>query len=75
MAKQISHLKVMMEKGDLINIGDDISISLMSTGRKVKVSIKAPIEMEIRTLRLEPRQSNYGAIKPKEEKSNEYVDD
>ena len=55
MPKKICTLKVDLNQGDEVQIGDDIRLKLVTQGRKPQIKIHAPASVDIRLLRLEAR--------------------
>ena len=47
-------LKLMLEKGDKILVGDDIIITVMALGKRPQVHIDAPQEVNLRHIKADP---------------------
>jgi len=47
-------LKLMLEKGDKILIGDDTIITVMALGKRPQVHIDAPQEVKLRHIKADP---------------------
>ena len=52
--EDIMGLKLMLDKGDKILIGDDIIVSVLSTGRRPQLQIDAPHEVKLKHIKLDP---------------------
>ena len=47
-------LKLMLETGDKILMGDDTIISVLTTGRRPQIQIDAPPEVKLRHIKSDP---------------------
>lgn len=47
-------LKLMLDKSDKILIGDDIIVSVLSTGRRPQIQIDAPQDVKLKHIKLDP---------------------
>ena len=47
-------LKLMLEPGDKILMGDDTIISVLTTGRRPQIQIDAPPEVKLRHIKSDP---------------------
>ena len=47
-------LKLMTETGDKVLIGDDIIISVLTTGKRPQIQIDAPQEVKLRHIKSDP---------------------
>ena len=47
-------LKLMTETGDKVLIGDDIIISVLTTGKRPQIQIDAPMEVKLRHIKSDP---------------------
>lgn len=49
-------LKLMLEKGDKILVGDDTIITMMALGRRPQIHIDAPAEVKLRHIKADPEK-------------------
>lgn len=52
--EEIMGLKLMTETGDKVLIGDDIIISVLTTGKRPQIQIDAPQEVKLRHIKSDP---------------------
>ena len=68
MPKKICTLKVDLNQGDEVQVGEDVRIKLVTTGRKPQIQIHAPTSVDIRLFRLEARVTRQASrLTPKDE--------
>lgn len=49
-------LKLMLEKGDKVLIGDDTIITVMGLGKRPQIHIDAPSEVKLRHIKADPEK-------------------
>ena len=49
-------LKLMLEKGDKILVGDDTIITVMALGKRPQIHIDAPAEVKLRHIKADPEK-------------------
>jgi hypothetical protein len=49
-------LKLMLEKGDKILVGDDTIVTVMALGRRPQIHIDAPADVKLRHIKADPER-------------------
>lgn len=49
-------LKLMLEKGDKILVGDDTIVTVMALGRRPQIHIDAPADVKLRHIKVDPEK-------------------
>ena len=49
-------LKLMLEKGDKILVGDDTIVTVMALGRRPQIHIDAPADVKLRHIKADPEK-------------------
>ena len=49
-------LKLMLEKGDKVLVGDDIIVTVMALGRRPQIHIDAPADVKLRHIKADPEK-------------------
>lgn len=55
MPKKICTLKLDLNQGDEVQVGEDIRLKMVTTGKKPQIQVNAPASVDIRLFRLEAR--------------------